>query len=237
LVFCYLLGYTISVSAFRRKKDPTASQDYVEVDIDGPRLLDHPILSKGTAFSAHERDAFQLRGLLPPRVSTLEHQKVRALANFDRKENDLERYIHLISLLDRNETLFYRLLVDQIEQLLPIVYTPTVGQACQEFGRIYRRNRGLYLTPEDTDRMDRVLANWPYDDVKIIVVTDGERILGLGDPWCRGHGHLDRQGLAVRRWWRIPPRAHASGLPRRGYRERGPPRRPALESAAGSRSR
>jgi malate dehydrogenase (oxaloacetate-decarboxylating)(NADP+) len=173
---------------FEKRTDPATGEEYLEVRVRGPRLCDSPILNKGTSFSEEERTTFGLRGLLPPRVTTLQAQMERVLHNFEQKPNDLERYVHLISLLDRNETLFYRLLIDRIEQLLPIVYTPTVGLACQRFGRIYRRHRGLYLTIADTPRVEEVLANWPFDDIEIIVVTDGERILGLGDLGAGGMG-------------------------------------------------
>jgi malate dehydrogenase (oxaloacetate-decarboxylating)(NADP+) len=154
----------------------------------GLDLLDRPLLNKGTAFTDDERDRLGLRGLLPARVSTMEEQVARVLENYGRKTDDLERYIQLTSLLDRNETLFYRVLGERLEEMLPIVYTPTVGVACARFGRIFRRARGLYVTPADRSRLDAVLANWPQQDVDVIVVTDGERILGLGDLGAGGMG-------------------------------------------------
>ena len=153
----------------------------------GMDILHDPILNKGTAFTEEERDALEIRGLLPPRVSNIEKQVGRVLGNYRRKPSDLERYIFLIALEDRNETLFYRLLVDHIEELMPIVYTPTVGAACKMFGHIYRRPRGLYISARDRGRVLEVMANWPYD-AEIIVVTDGERILGLGDLGANGMG-------------------------------------------------
>jgi malate dehydrogenase (oxaloacetate-decarboxylating)(NADP+) len=147
-----------------------------------------PVRNKGTAFNDAERDALGLRGLLPPRVCTLEQQTQRVLENLRRKPNDLEKYIFMMGLLDRNETLFYRLVLDHLTELMPIIYTPTVGQACQEYGHIFRRPRGLYLTTQDRGRAARVLGNWPADDVRVIVVTDGERILGLGDLGANGMG-------------------------------------------------
>jgi malate dehydrogenase (oxaloacetate-decarboxylating)(NADP+) len=154
----------------------------------GVALLRDPALNKGTAFTMPERDRFGLHGLLPPRVHTMQEQVQRVLESLRRKPNDLERYIYMISLQDRNKTLFYRVLLDNIEELMPIVYTPTVGQACLEYGHIFRRPRGIFLTSEDRGRVAKVLANWPYQDIRIIVVTDGERILGLGDLGADGMG-------------------------------------------------
>jgi malate dehydrogenase (oxaloacetate-decarboxylating)(NADP+) len=147
-----------------------------------------PTLNKGTAFTEAERDALGLRGLLPPRVFTLEQQTLRALENLRRKPNDLEKYIYMMGLLDRNETLFYRILVDHLAELMPVVYTPTVGQACLEYGHIFRRSRGLFISANDRGRILSILQNWPSDDVRVIVVTDGERILGLGDLGADGMG-------------------------------------------------
>jgi malic enzyme len=173
---------------FTKRVDPATGEAHVEVSVKGKFLSDMSLLNKGTAFTDAERTSLDLRGLLPPKITTIEEQIARVLDNYEKKTTDLERYIHLNSLLDRNETLFYRVLVDHIQEFLPIVYTPTVGLACQRFGRIYRRHRGLYITPDDVARMDRVLGNWPHDDVGIIVVTDGERILGLGDLGAGGMG-------------------------------------------------
>ncbi len=153
----------------------------------GAALLHDPVLNKGTAFTEAERDALGLRGLLPPRVHTQDEQVARVLENLHAKENDLEKYILLIGLQDRNETLFYRVLEDNIEELMPIIYTPTVGLACQRYGHIFRRPRGLYVTADDAGRVDEILANWK-DDVEVAVVTDGERILGLGDLAANGMG-------------------------------------------------
>jgi malate dehydrogenase (oxaloacetate-decarboxylating)(NADP+) len=147
-----------------------------------------PARNKGTAFTEAERDALGLRGLLPPRVSTLEQQSQRVMENVRRKPNSIEKYIFMMGLLDRNETLFYRVLLDHLGELMPVVYTPTVGQACQEYGHIFRRARGLYLSAKDRGRIAQILENWPSDDVRVIVVTDGERILGLGDLGANGMG-------------------------------------------------
>ncbi|HSJ52395.1 MAG TPA: NAD-dependent malic enzyme [Anaerolineae bacterium] len=151
-------------------------------------LLHDPTLNKGTAFTAEERDALGLHGLLPPHIHTLDEQVLRVLENFHAKSNNLEKYIHLIALQDRNETLFYRVVLDHIEEMMPIIYTPTVGQGCQEYGRIFRRPRGLYVSAGDRGHVADVLRNWPHRDVRIIVVTDGERILGLGDLGANGMG-------------------------------------------------
>jgi malate dehydrogenase (oxaloacetate-decarboxylating)(NADP+) len=151
-------------------------------------LLRDPILNKGTAFTRDERRALGLEGLLPPIVFSMDQQAQRVLENYQRKPTDLERYLHLASLQDRNETLFYRVVIDNLEQMMPIVYTPTVGQACQQFGHIFRRGRGMYVSYEDRGNVEKIVANWPRDDVRVIVMTDGERILGLGDQGAGGMG-------------------------------------------------
>jgi len=160
-------------------------------DLHGKRgvdLLHDPVLNKGTAFTEAERDRLGLRGLLPARVSTQEGQVARVLENIRRKTSDIEKYIFLISLQDRNENLFYRVVMENLEEMMPLIYTPTVGQGCQEFGHIFRRPRGLYITYKDRGRVRQLLRNWPYRDIRMIVVTDGERILGLGDLGANGMG-------------------------------------------------
>jgi malic enzyme len=167
--------------------DPITGEEYLSVDTDGYELLLDPLTNKGTAFPLDERATLRLEGLLPPVVFTLAHQLDRVYENFKAKPTDLERYIHLISLQDRNETLFYALLLEHIDEMIPVVYTPVVGEACQMFSHIYRRARGLYLSYEQRDHIDRILANYPRSPA-VIVVTDGERILGLGDQGVGGMG-------------------------------------------------
>ena len=154
----------------------------------GAALLNDPELNKGTAFTEAERQALGLRGLLPPRVMTQDEQLERILPGVRSRPTPIDQYAYLVSLHDRNVTLFYRLVMDHLEEVMPILYTPTVGQACQEFGRVFRRSRGLFVTADDTGHVRDVLANWPHDDVRMIVVTDGERILGLGDLGANGMG-------------------------------------------------
>ena len=150
--------------------------------------MNNSLLNKGTAFTEAERDALGLRGLLPPQVMTIEQQLVRALGNFRRKADALEKYVFLTTLQNRNETLFYRLVQEHAEEMIPIIYTPTVGQACLEYGAIFRRPRGLFISIKDKGRIAEVLRHWPIIDVRMIVVTDGERILGLGDLGALGMG-------------------------------------------------
>ncbi len=154
----------------------------------GTALLRDPALNKGTAFSEQERDVLGLRGLLPPHVATQDEQVARVLENFHRLQTPLSKYIMLSSLLDRNEALFFRVVMDHADTMMPIIYTPTVGLACQQFGHIYRRPRGLFITAQDRGRIAQVMRNWPHRETAMIVVTDGERILGLGDLGANGMG-------------------------------------------------
>src|ERR1700747_25699 len=154
----------------------------------GMDLLDTPTLNKGTAFTEEERAEFGLQGLLPPHVETLDEQAVRAYEAFQKKDSDLERHIYLRALQDTNEVLFYRLIVDHIEEMIPLVYTPTVAVAIEQFSHIYRRPRGLFIPYPLRDSIPQLLRNRPNKDVDVIVVTDGERILGIGDQGAGGLG-------------------------------------------------
>lgn len=160
------------------------SQDFPH----GMDLLDCPMLNKGTAFTADERSRFGLLGLLPPQVETLAEQVVRAYDAYKRKTEDLERHIYLRALQDTNEVLFYALLLAHIEEMMPMVYTPVVAQACEQFSHIYRRPRGLFISYPLRDSIPQLLRNRPHREVDVIVVTDGERILGIGDQGAGGLG-------------------------------------------------
>jgi malate dehydrogenase (oxaloacetate-decarboxylating)(NADP+) len=153
----------------------------------GLALLRDPLLNKGTAFTHEERDTLGLRGLLPSRVHTQEEQASRIMLNLRNLSDPLEKYVALNALHDRNESLFFRVVIDHIDEIMPIIYTPTVGLACQKFGQIFQRPRGVFVSIEDRGRVAEVLSNWPYR-ARMIVVTDGERILGLGDLGANGMG-------------------------------------------------
>jgi malate dehydrogenase (oxaloacetate-decarboxylating) len=160
----------------------------VPVPFAGPTLLGTPLLNKGTAFSEQERETLHLQGLLPQQVETIEQQAARAYQQYQACGTDLDKHILLRSIQDSNETLFYRVVDDHLDEMLPIIYTPTVGKVCQEFSRIYRSHRGLFISIADQDRIDEILNNVTKDHVKVIVVSDCERILGLGDQGVGGMG-------------------------------------------------
>src|SRR6186713_1594264 len=165
--------------------DEITGEEYIAVDTRGEALLRDPLTNKGTAFTEGERADLGLDGLLPPTVSTMDQQLARVYENYRVKTTPLERYIHLASLQDRNETLFFRLLHDHIDEMMAVVYTPVVGEACQQFSHIFRRPRGLYISYEQRHQIDTILRNHARPPA-VIVVTDGERILGLGDQGVGG---------------------------------------------------
>jgi len=173
---------------FSVRIDSATGQRYMAVAQKGKCLLADPFLNKGTAFTNRERTELDLHGLLVPAVSTLPQQLQRAYENYQAKATELERFIHLTSLHDRNETLFYRLVYENIDQMMPIVYTPVVGDACQKFSHIYREPRGVYVSYERRDDIDTILRNSGITKPSVIVITDGERVLGLGDQGAGGMG-------------------------------------------------
>ncbi len=173
---------------FSIKIDPRTWQKYIAVQQKGKTLLFNPFINKGTAFTVRERDELNLHGLLPPCVCTIEEQLDRTYENFQSKPNDLEKFIYLTNLRDRNETLFFRLAYKHIDEMMPIIYTPTVGEACQKFSHIWQRGRGLYINYNQMQNIENILANSYIKDPSVIVVTDGERILGLGDQGAGGMG-------------------------------------------------
>ena len=166
----------------------THEDKFLESPLTGNALLECPLLNKGTAFSEEERDELGLLGLLPPHIDSLDQQVSRAYEAYQRKTADLEKHIYLRNLQDTNETLFYRLLLDHLTEMMPIIYTPVVGAACQQFSEIYRRPRGLFISYAERDAIDVMLDNALQQNVEVIVVTDGERILGLGDQGAGGLG-------------------------------------------------
>jgi malate dehydrogenase (oxaloacetate-decarboxylating) len=171
-----------------KQLQPSASNKARRISLSGFHLLNSPRLNKGTAFSDHERDIFGLHGLLPPHVGSLEEQIERRIKAFREQPNAFHKYSFLRELQNSNETLFYALLVRNIEEMLPVVYTPTVGEGCQRFSEIWRKPRGLFLSYPNRHRIDQILNHSRYDGVKCIVVSDGERILGLGDQGAGGMG-------------------------------------------------
>jgi malate dehydrogenase (oxaloacetate-decarboxylating)(NADP+) len=171
------------MNRLNRATAPSSDTDHPH----GMALLRDPLLNKGTAFTDQERDALGLRGLLPAHVLSMQAQAERVMTNLRRLPNDLEKYVALNGLHDRNEALFVRVVADNIDEIQPLIYTPTVGLACQRFGHIFQRPRGLFVSANDRGRIAELLRNWPYA-AELIVVTDGERILGLGDLGANGMG-------------------------------------------------
>jgi len=167
--------------------DPETGEAFVAVAKRGYDLMRDPVLNKGTAFSEHERDVFGLRGLLPRCVCSLDEQLARTYGAYQHQPSDLARNLFLSSLQDRNETLFYRLLMDHLVEMTPMIYTPVVADACRNWSRIFRRARGIYISPDDKGRMEQVLRN-AHAEPQVIVVTDNERILGIGDQGVGGMG-------------------------------------------------
>ncbi|MFQ7389699.1 MAG: NAD-dependent malic enzyme, partial [Escherichia sp.] len=154
----------------------------------GPVLLEFPLLNKGSAFSAEERRNFNLLGLLPEVVETIEEQAERAWIQYQGFKTEIDKHIYLRNIQDTNETLFYRLVNNHLDEMMPVIYTPTVGAACERFSEIYRRSRGVFISYQNRNNLDDILQNVPNHNIKVIVVTDGERILGLGDQGIGGMG-------------------------------------------------
>jgi malate dehydrogenase (oxaloacetate-decarboxylating) len=176
------------MKTFSLRVDPLTNEEYWEVYLRGQQLLNEPLLNKASAFTEEERFALDLVGLLRSGVSPMKLQVERTMEAYRRKPDDLEKYIYLQGLMDRNEVLFYRLLVENLTEMVPIVYTPTVGLACQQLSKITRRYRGVYLSPENIGRIDQIFQSVSLPNVALMVVTDGERILGLGDLGSDGMG-------------------------------------------------
>lgn len=172
----------------KQTKADTEQEKTFPVTKRGKELINDPLLNKGTCFTLKERKQLGLTGLLPPRVFTLEEQLLRLRENYNHLTTDLDKYVFIEAVHDRNETLYYRFLVENLEELSPIIYTPTVGHACQLFGHLYRRPRGMYLSSSLQGSFRKTIDNWPQEEVDIIVVTDGSRILGLGDLGANGMG-------------------------------------------------
>uniref|UniRef100_A0A672HR93 Malic enzyme n=1 Tax=Salarias fasciatus TaxID=181472 RepID=A0A672HR93_SALFA len=163
-------------------------QSFVYTKKRGYDVTRNPLLNKGLAFTLEERQQLGIHGLLPPCFVSQDIQLLRVLKNYDMKKDSLDKYVFLMGLQDRNEKLFYRVLMSDVERFMPIIYTPTVGLACQQYGLIFRRPRGLFITIHDRGHIAEILQNWPEKDIKAVCVTDGERILGLGDLGCHGMG-------------------------------------------------
>lgn len=177
----------MALERYRKWRDERGNE-FRPVALSGHDLLNDPILNKGTAFTHEERDAFHLTGLIPPAVKPFEEQLIRVYHGYRDMPTDIQKYIFLRALQDRNETLFYALLSNHIEEMMPIIYTPTVGKACEEFSHHYRTARGLFITPRTVDAMDDMVNHFPSRNIKVIVVTDSQGILGIGDQGVGGMG-------------------------------------------------
>ena len=213
---------------FSVKIDPETKQRHMATSSRNGELLLHPFTNKGAAYSIEERTELGLHGLIPAAISTIEEQLVRSYENYQATPTNLGKFIYLSSLQDRNETLFYRLVHEHIDEMMPIVYTPVVGEACQKFSHIYRRARGLYISYNQRHRMTETLANYGAPHPSVIVVTDGERILGLGDQGAGGMGIcIGKLVLYTLCAGRVAVH-HDSHLPRRGNRQRGAAQGPAV---------
>ena len=177
----------------------------------GPSLLETPLLNKGSAFSERERRNFNLLGLLPPRYETIEEQAERAYMQYRSFDDPINKHIYLRAVQDNNETLFYRLITDHMVEMLPIIYTPTVGAACEHFSDIYRSARGIFVSYEEREFMEELLRSVTKDKVKVIVVTDGERVLGLGDQGVGGMGIAIGKLSVYYSLWRHQPGLYLTG--------------------------
>lgn len=174
------------MNKFSIQIDPMTGEKYLAVPFTGQQLAEHPIYNKGSAFTELEREQLGLNGIFPRHNSTIAEQLIRVYENYSLKPTPIEKFIFLLALLDRNETLFYRLVLEHAEEMLPIVYTPTVGEAAKTYSHMFRRPRGLYIPADQISKIDTILANAPFSNINLIVVTDGERILGLGDQGVGG---------------------------------------------------
>ena len=168
------------------RRDPVTGERYLAVFTRGAALQDDPSLNKGTCFAREEREALGLVGMLPPAFQTPEEQLTRAYGNYLEAGDEVARYLFLVGLQDRNETLFCRLLLDHLEEMVPVIYTPTVGRACEEYSHIYRRPHGVYVTPGERGRIVSVLEQAVSSEPRVIVITDNEAILGIGDQGVGG---------------------------------------------------
>jgi malate dehydrogenase (oxaloacetate-decarboxylating) len=173
---------------FRPAIDATTGELYLPVEERGRQLLEEPLLNKGSAFTTEERDALELRGLLPYATSTMENHLARVRTQWENKSTSLEKHIFMASLQNRNETLFHRFILENLEEVVPIIYTPTVAEACRYWSRIFRQARGIYINPDDRGQIARALRASAIRDAAVVVVTDNERILGIGDQGCGGMG-------------------------------------------------